>query len=239
MGSLPDGLRHGIQRWRQRWRRLRRRPRWGNLRRFEPFSQSYGFERGRPVDRIYIEQFLAAHADDIRGAVLEVKDAAYTRAFGGSRVASSDVLDLDRNNPEATLFADLGSPGSLPQERFDCVICTQTLHLIPRLDTALRNLWNSLRHGGVLLLTVPTVTRIEFSYEHADDLWRFTPVGLSCLLQTHLPDADTAASGRGNLLTTISYLLGLAAEDLCPEDFSEDDPAFPLIAAARVIRPRR
>jgi SAM-dependent methyltransferase len=235
VGSLPDGLRHGIQ----RWRRLRRRPRWGNLRRFEPFSQSYGIERGRPVDRIYIEQFLAAHADDIRGAVLEIKDAAYTRAFGGSRIVSSDVLDLDRNNPEATLFADLGSPDSLPQERFDCVICTQTLHLISHLDTALSNLWNSLRVGGVLLLTVPTATRIESSYEHADDLWRFTPVGLSRLLQTHLPDGETATSGRGNLLTTISYLLGLAAEDLRSEDFSDDDPAFPLIATARVVRPRR
>lgn len=58
------------------------RARWGNLRRREPFSAKYGFERGMPVDRIYIEDFLARHAADIRGAVLEVKNAECTSRLG-------------------------------------------------------------------------------------------------------------------------------------------------------------
>ena len=34
------------------------------------------------MDRYFIEQFLAAHRQDIRGRVLEVKDNEYTTRFG-------------------------------------------------------------------------------------------------------------------------------------------------------------
>ena len=34
-------------------------PYWGNLRRLRPFSVYYGFDRGTPVDRYYLDRFLA------------------------------------------------------------------------------------------------------------------------------------------------------------------------------------
>jgi hypothetical protein len=69
-----------------------------------PLSREFGFDRGAPVDRRYIEGFLTRHAGDVRGRVLEVKDAAYTRRFGGERVEVSDVLDVDANIRVATLI---------------------------------------------------------------------------------------------------------------------------------------
>lgn len=45
--------------------------RFGN---FRPLSASYGFDRGTPVDRLYIEEFLKLHSDDVRGRVLEIGD---------------------------------------------------------------------------------------------------------------------------------------------------------------------
>src|SRR6185503_10982321 len=51
----------------------------GNLRRLTPISRVFGFDRGTPVDRYYIENFLADNASDIRGRVLEVGDDSYTR----------------------------------------------------------------------------------------------------------------------------------------------------------------
>src|SRR5262245_50153649 len=36
-------------------------PRWGNLRRVRPFSASYGFDRGTPIDRYYLDTFLRAN----------------------------------------------------------------------------------------------------------------------------------------------------------------------------------
>jgi len=40
---------------------LRRRPPWLTLPGLEPVSREFGFERGGPVDRWYIERFLDAH----------------------------------------------------------------------------------------------------------------------------------------------------------------------------------
>jgi hypothetical protein len=43
-----------------------------SLRRVVPVSQIFGLERGHGIDRYYIERFLARHAEDVRGAVLEI-----------------------------------------------------------------------------------------------------------------------------------------------------------------------
>ena len=53
----------------------------GHLRRVRPISSSFGFDRGKPIDRRYIEDFLSRHAQDITGRVLEVADNAYTCAI--------------------------------------------------------------------------------------------------------------------------------------------------------------
>src|SRR5262245_45655038 len=119
------------------------RPGWGDLRRLEPFSGYYGFERGTPVDRFYIERFLAAHSGDIRGAVLEVGNARYARVFPGSSPDEVEIVDNDGSNSEATIVADLAERGSLPEARFDCFILTQTLQLVGELEVALENAWQS------------------------------------------------------------------------------------------------
>ena len=42
-------------------------PRWGNLRRVQPFSKAYGSDRGTPVDRYYLDRFLDANRSAITG----------------------------------------------------------------------------------------------------------------------------------------------------------------------------
>ena len=99
----------------------------GDLRRTTPVSALWGQERGLPLDRRYICQFLERHRDDIRGCVLEVKDAGYTRMFGAEHVLRSDVLDVDAGNPDATVVADLTNASDIPSNTYDCFILTQTL----------------------------------------------------------------------------------------------------------------
>src|SRR5205085_959668 len=79
-----------------------------------PASDSWGWDRGRPIDRLYIEGFLREHAADIHGRVLEVKDDEYARAFG-RELDRVDVLDVDPANPVATLVADLASTDAVPE----------------------------------------------------------------------------------------------------------------------------
>ena len=210
---------------------------WGNLRSTRPFSDDYGWDRGTPVDRVYIERFLARHAADVRGACLEVRDASYVRTFGGTAVEVAEVLDIDPDNPEAGVIADLGDPGSLPTGRYDCFVMTQTLHLIPRPEVALRNAWEALRPGGVLLLTVPALSRHQPQPGPSQDFWRYTPVGLRALLEGVLSEADTLVTGYGNLLACVAFLEGLAAHELRPEELGIQDPHFPLIVGARVQKP--
>jgi hypothetical protein len=96
----------------------------------QPISSTYGFDRGTPVDRPYIEAHLAAHASDVRGRVLEVKDDEYARRYGGSRVTHVDVVDLDPSNPDATIVGDLDQPGVLDSDSYDCIILTQVLEFL-------------------------------------------------------------------------------------------------------------
>jgi hypothetical protein len=226
---LPPAVRHGIKRALV----APNIPRWGNLRRLRPFSERYGFDRGLPVDRFYIEAYLARHAADVRGRVLEVKDASYTVRFGGSSVSASDVLDIDPNNVDATVVADLCDEGSLPAARFDCFVLTQTLHLLSDVQTGLRNAWQALAPGGVLLLTAPTLARVDRHLTEID-FWRFTPRGLERLLADACPDAEAEVEGRGNLITAIAFLAGLSADELKAEELAHADPFFPILACARV-----
>ena len=55
----------------------------GDFNRTTPFSTNFGYERGGPVDRYYIENFLQKHASHIQGRVLEIGDNEYTLRFGG------------------------------------------------------------------------------------------------------------------------------------------------------------
>src|SRR5260370_30659883 len=82
----------------------------GDLRRLSPIGRNFGYERGTPVDRFYIEDFLARNADDIRGHVLEAGSNHYTLRFGGTRVQRSAVLTIETNS-RATLV------GYIPQPR--------------------------------------------------------------------------------------------------------------------------
>jgi len=209
--------------------------RWGSLRRTAPFSRSWGYDRGTPIDRVYIEQFLAKHAADVRGSCLEVLNAEYTQRFGGSRVASSDVLDIDTANPLATVFADLGEPDSLPPGRFDCIIFTQTLHLVPDMRTAVSNVWRALAPGGALLLTVPAIGRHDARKSFHHDRWRVTKTGVEWLV-AEVADAPADVTTYGNILSCVAFLYGMAAEELRAEELQVFDREFPLIVAARVVK---
>jgi SAM-dependent methyltransferase len=171
----------------------------------------------------------------VRGACLEVLNCDYTVRFGGTRVSRRDVLDIDPTNTLATVVADLGEADSLPAERFDCVIFTQTLHLIFDMETAVANVWRALSPGGVLLLTVPALGRHEARKGFHSDRWRVTKTGLEWLL-TGLSNAHADITTYGNVLSCAAFLYGLAAEELRQEELQAFDREFPLIVAARVVK---
>lgn len=193
-----------------------------------PLSTRFGLDRGRPVDRVYIERFLTRHRADIRGRCVEIYEPTYTERFGGPRVGSIDVLDADPDSPRATIHGDFGA---LPDAAFDCFICTQTLQLIADPAAALRDAQRALAPGGVLLLTVPGISQISPG-EDFPDFVRFTTHGLRAAFGDW---ADVTVSSFGNVRSAAAFLYGMAEEELDPEVFAADDPAYELVVCARVV----
>ena len=214
--------------------RRRRPPVWGNLRRLAGFAPPYAEGRGAPVDRYYVERFLDDHRQYITGHALEVHDTGYIDRFGHDVVAA-DAVDIRTDNPRATIVADLCEPNSLPSATFDCAVVTQTLHLVPDMPTAMSNLYQSLKPGGTLLLTGPVTS--PAATDLPTDAWRFLPLGLKHLAESCLSAGDEmVVSAHGNRVSSVAFLLGLAIEDLRPQDLEPDDPLCPLIAALRITR---
>jgi SAM-dependent methyltransferase len=214
---------------------LRPRPRWGNLRRTTPFSDYFGFDRGIPVDRYYLHRFFAEHSAGITGAVLEVKDPAFTDRYGRD-VTTLDLVDIDTRNRDATVLADLAEEGSLPAATWDCVIVPQTINLVDDPSTALANLWQAVRPGGVLLVTVPTLAGQEPVLRDIDR-WRLLPLGLLHLLEQTCSGGHVTVRGYGNLLSATAFLQGLAANELRDDELEPYDPHYPVVACGRVEKP--
>ena len=210
--------------------------RFGDLRRTAPLSQWFGFDRGTPVDRIYIERFLARNAGAIRGRVLEVGDNSYTLRFGGAAVTRSDVLHVDESNPHATLIGDLADGAGLPGAAFDCIVLTQTLHLLFDLRKAVATLHRMLVPGGILLITVPGVSSVDRGEWGPSWHWSLTALSLEQLLAERFGSANLAVESHGNVLAAASFLYGLAAEELTQAEIDASDPRYPVIVAARAIK---
>ena len=137
--KLPRGMQRPLRRM------LRRRPlpgsvRFGDLGGTSPIDATFGYGRGAPVDRLYIEAFLEQHRGDVQGRVLEVGDDAYSRQFGGTRITRQDILHVHAGNPAATIVGDMTVPGVLPAASFDCIILTQTLQFVFDLEAAIARL---------------------------------------------------------------------------------------------------
>ena len=205
------------------------RPAWfGTLRRTTPLSNVFGFDRGTPIDRYYIEHFLEEHRLDIRGRVIEVKDSDYTRKYG-TAVERCDVLDIDSANPQATITADLATADSISSNTFDCFILTQTLQLIYDIRAAIYHAHRILRPGGALLATVPSLSRIEPKLGLKTDYWRFTVASCSLLFGEVFGAGEVIVRSYGNVLSGIGFLMGMAHEELSCRELNTYDDYFPLI----------
>jgi peptidoglycan/xylan/chitin deacetylase (PgdA/CDA1 family) len=211
---------------------------WGDLRRVTPVSQVWGLDRGKPLDRVYIERFLESHRADIQGRVAEVKDPEYTMRFG-SGVTGYDVIDINPQNQAATIVADLSAAESLPANAFDCVVLTQTLHLIYDTQVVLKNVYRSLKPGGVLLCTLPSVSRVSYEGGGLDDgdFWRFTAASAQSAFAEVFPAGKVEVSSHGNVMACAAFLHGLDPGEVPAEILDTDDPLFPLICCVRAQKP--
>lgn len=212
------------------------RVRFGDLRRTTPISSDFGYSRGGPVDRYYIEGFLERNAGDIRGRVLEIGDSSYTLRFGGQRVEHADVLHIDPAAPGATFVGDLADGSMLPDDSFDCIVLTQTLHLIFDYMAALRTLQRILVPGGVLLLTVPGISNIAADEWGATWYYSFTHHALARAVDNVFGSDRSTIESYGNVLSSVAFLHGLGRNELTVSELDEQHVEYSIVNAVRVTK---
>lgn len=210
----------------------------GDLRRLRPISTKWGFDRGIPIDRYYIERFLATHADDIKGSVLEIGDNRYTAQYGNGKVLKSDILDVDSSNQSATIIADLANADNVPSRTFDCMIVAQTLQMVYRPDEAVRHMHRMLKPGGVLLLSTLCVGRCPpWPADRSWGVyWRMSSQAVRRLLCEYFPAESLTVDAHGNLLVAMSFLQGLAAAELTSRELETSDPEYEVVINARAVK---
>lgn len=204
--------------------------------RLQPIDKSYGYGRGTPIDRYYIENFLKINYSNIKGHLLEVGDNAYTLMFGGNRVTKSDVLHVDASNNCATIIGDLAIGQNIPSDSFDCIIITQTLHLIYDFQGAIKTMHRILKPGGVALVTFPGLSQMADEEWNETWYWGFTRHSAKRMFCEVFPTDSVEVTAFGNVLTSISFLHGISTEELTKKELNYRDNAYDLVICVKVTK---
>jgi SAM-dependent methyltransferase len=213
------------------------RPRGLDIDSVYPVSVWLGEDRGTPIDRYYIEKFLHNNREHIHGKALEVANDKYIRKFG-SGTTSLDVLHPIHGTHGATIIGDLTNPSSLPEGKFDCFVCTQTIHVIYKFMDAIKGAYRILRPGGVMLATLGAIAQIsEFDMDRWGDYWRFTTRSAKLSFEEVFGVENVDVSYYGNCLTAVSLLRGIAVEEIPSRNLDIQDRNYPVIITIVARKP--
>lgn len=197
-----------------------------------PVSNYYGLDRGVPVDRYYIEKFLEENKDLIKGNCLELLDDSYIKKFGGEKVLKCDILDIDRNNKKANIYGDLRNLQEISDNQYDCIILTQVLQFIDDLSSGIKECYRILKPGGVILATVPSLSRIDCISGSDGDYWRFTSAGAKYLFKNNFSEDNLLVNSYGNVLSAVNFLMGFSVEET-GKKINFNDKNFPCVITIR------
>jgi SAM-dependent methyltransferase len=152
---------------------------------------------------------IAQHA---RGRVLDVGCGHMPFRADALRAASTyEGFDVERRIDGVAHVGNAESMDQIPSATYDTVFCFEVLEHLPHPQRAMAEIARVLKPGGVLLVSVPHLSRL---HEEPHDYFRFTPYGLRTLcadvgLETRELEAMSGlCSFLGHQASTI--LLGLA-----------------------------
>lgn len=202
-------------------------------RRLQPLSNKFGYDRGKPIDRYYIEKFLEENKKYISGRCLEIVDNAYTVKFGGKKVTKSDVLDNNPKNFEADIHGDLKNLTMVKENTYDCIILTQVLGLIDNYEAAVRECKRILKPGGAIIFTSGCFSP---TFDINQNYWRFTSASVKYIFGKFFNKNKLFVKTYGNVLVGQCFWVGLAQEELSKKELEYNDPRYPCIVVARAIK---
>jgi len=211
------------------FRRLINPVNWHDLRRVQPVSSVFGLERGSPIDRYYIEKFLKENDRYIKGNVLEIAESIYSKKFG-KNIETFEVLHYDNDNPKATIIGDLTKTDTLPNNKIDCFICTQTFQFIYNFKDAIHGSHHLLKENGVLLATFAGISQISrYDMDRWGDYWRFTTLSATKAFEEIFGSGNVKVDYYGNVLSAVAFLEGITSEELSHEELDHKDHNYQVL----------
>jgi SAM-dependent methyltransferase len=213
-----------------------------SFREINSLTRNFGYDRGLPIDRFYISQFLGQHRQLVKGDVLEVAERTYATTFGqpDSRpwILNYSPSVSSRDEESLVVTGTLTDIATLPASAFDCFICTQTLNSIYDLRKAVQTIRDILRPGGAALITLPGLAQLSsYDNERWGDFWRFTPASAARMFGEVFRDKGDSVEvfEFGNLVAAIGLLRGIAVEDIPDlELLKHKDPDYPVLTGVVV-----
>jgi len=210
--------------------------------RTRPMSNQFGFDRGTPVDRYYIEKFLYNNRQYFKGRMLEVAEDLYATRFARlneTRTEEPEVetLHYDGTGGDVTIIGDLTKPETLPENSYDCFVCTQVYMFIFDVVKALEGSYHLLKEGGVLLATVAGISQVSREdMNQWGDYWRFTNKSLEFLFkETKFSYVEIVS--MGNVMASCAFLQGMALEELPQRELLDEmDENYQLIIGIKAVK---
>ncbi|HJT21790.1 MAG TPA: methyltransferase, partial [Nitrospira sp.] len=96
----------------------------------------------------------------------------------------------------------------------------------------------ALKPGGVLLATVSGISQISrYDMERWGDYWRFTTKSVRRLVEEVFPADHVWVESYGNVYAAISFLHGIAAEEMTQRELNYRDRDYELLIGVRAVKP--
>jgi len=210
-----------------------------------PVSSIYGLDRGTPIDRYYINNFITKNSQLIKGKILEVGDDRYSQNFKNS-ILSVDVLtkDIDENIKKNLdtrsnyFFGDFEQDLNLKNNYYDCLILTQVFQCIYKIETAIKNAFKTLKSGGSCLITLPGINQNSaYDADRYGDYWRFTIQSAKKIFEVIESEIkDIEVNSYGNVLVASNFLYGLSYEEIKKKNLTFKDLNYPIIITIKITK---
>ena len=196
---------------------------WGDFKRFTPFCPDFGLTRGTPIDRVYLDKFIAKIASTVTGSALEIGGLSDNKTLYGFHACTEyHGLDL-KEAPGVSYVGDAHDTALFDAGSFESILLFNVLEHCYAPQKVIDNIFCWLKPGGKCFLMVPNAQRV---HDYPADYWRPLPDGIKYLFREY---KEMQLYVYGNPVTLMASMMGVAAEELASNEIDPHHPEYPVV----------
>lgn len=203
---------------------------WGDFKRTNPICQMFGFLRGQPVDRYYLDKFIEKIRPEIIGNILEIGATPQAKeTYQLNPESSYHVLNIEPF-PGVDIVGDVHNLNLIEPESFDTILLFSVLEHCYAPWIVIENIYTWLKPGGKCFAMSPVSAKI---HNIPQDYWRIMPDAYTLMLKNF---SQHELHLCGNTMTVLADIYGISAEELTIEELDahhRDHPVCICIAATK------